>query len=102
MHIWGKLKGLRFEISMNTVLCKVSLVEVERWLDAVQEMLSNDATGLGKKDNLQEELNNCKVRGQPKKKIIVNVYFIAYIFANESKLLIYSSVFLLLLASRST
>lgn len=44
-------------------------MEVERWLDAVQEMLSNDATGLGKKDNLQEELNNCKVRGQPKKKI---------------------------------
>lgn len=41
-------------------------MEVERWLDAVQEMLSNDATGLGKRENLQEELNNCKVR-QPKK-----------------------------------
>lgn len=40
-------------------------MEVERWLDAVQEMLSNDATGSGKRDNLQEELNNCKVRGQP-------------------------------------
>lgn len=45
-------------------------MEVERWLDAVQEMLSNDATGLGKRDNLQEELTNCKVRGQPIKKII--------------------------------
>lgn len=43
----------------------MSLVEVERWLDAVQEMLSNDATGSGKRDNLQEELNNCKVRGLP-------------------------------------
>lgn len=40
-------------------------MEVERWLDAVQEMLSNDATGLSKRENLQEELNNCKVR-QPK------------------------------------
>ncbi|XP_056873556.1 utrophin isoform X3 [Takifugu flavidus] len=39
---------------------QVSLVEVERWLDAVQEMLSNDATGSSKRDNLQEELNNCK------------------------------------------
>lgn len=37
-------------------------MEVERWLDAVQEMLSNDATELGKRVNLQEELSNCKVR----------------------------------------
>lgn len=39
-------------------------MEVERWLDAVQELLSRDATGLGDKENLQEELNQCKVRGQ--------------------------------------
>uniref|UniRef100_A0A3Q3XEN2 Calponin-homology (CH) domain-containing protein n=1 Tax=Mola mola TaxID=94237 RepID=A0A3Q3XEN2_MOLML len=39
---------------------QVRLVEVERWLDAVQEMLSRDASGLGNKENLQEELNNCK------------------------------------------
>lgn len=51
---------------MNTFLYKVSLVEVERWLDAVQEMVSNDASGLAKRENLQEELNNCQVR-QPKK-----------------------------------
>lgn len=42
-------------------------MEVERWLDAVQEMLSNDATGSGKRDSLQEELNNCKVKAQPTK-----------------------------------
>lgn len=39
-------------------------MEVERWLDAVQEVLSRDSTGLGDKENLQEELNQCKVRGQ--------------------------------------
>lgn len=39
-------------------------MEVERWLDAVQELLSRDVTGLGDKENLQEELNQCKVRGQ--------------------------------------
>lgn len=52
---------------MNTFASQVSLVEVERWLDAVQEMLSNDATGLGKRENLQEELSSCKVKGQPQK-----------------------------------
>lgn len=39
-------------------------MEVERWLDAVQELLSRDVTGLGDKENLQEEFNQCKVRGQ--------------------------------------
>lgn len=38
--------------------------DVERWLDAVQELLSPDARGLGNKESLQEELNQCKVRGQ--------------------------------------
>lgn len=42
------------------------LLQVERWLDAVQELLSRDATGLGT-ESLQEELNQCKVRGQNKK-----------------------------------
>lgn len=37
-------------------------MDVERWLDAVQEMLSRDATGLGDRENLQAELNKCKVR----------------------------------------
>ncbi|XP_032398145.1 dystrophin isoform X3 [Etheostoma spectabile] len=39
---------------------QVHLVEVERWLDVVQELLSRDATGLGDRDSLQEELNQCK------------------------------------------
>lgn len=39
-------------------------MDVERWLDAVQEVLSRDSTGLGDKECLQEELNQCKVRGQ--------------------------------------
>lgn len=37
-------------------------MEVERWLDAVQELLCHDATGLGDTESLQEELNQCKVR----------------------------------------
>ncbi|CAL1586531.1 unnamed protein product [Knipowitschia caucasica] len=37
---------------------QVRSVEVERWLEAVQELLSRDASGLG--ENLQEELNQCK------------------------------------------
>ncbi len=42
-------------------------MEVERWLDAVQELLSRDATGLGDKEGLEEELSQCKVRGQGRK-----------------------------------
>uniref|UniRef100_A0A3Q2DWD5 Utrophin n=1 Tax=Cyprinodon variegatus TaxID=28743 RepID=A0A3Q2DWD5_CYPVA len=34
--------------------------QVERWLDAVQELLSKDASGLGDAENLQAELNQCK------------------------------------------
>ncbi|XP_058469744.1 utrophin isoform X4 [Solea solea] len=39
---------------------QVCVGQVERWLDAVQELLSNDATGLGDKEGLNEELNQCK------------------------------------------
>ena len=42
---------------------KVRMVEVERWLDAVQELMSQDATKQGEAERLQEELNQCKVRG---------------------------------------
>lgn len=31
-------------------------------MDAVQELLSRDSTGLGVTESLQEELNQCKVR----------------------------------------
>lgn len=81
----GCRKGLSLEIYstfMNPFLYKVSLVEVERWLDAVQEMLSNDASGLGKRENLQEELNNCQVRQTKKMKTrqVLKVYVIALQF----------------------
>ncbi|KAM4713317.1 utrophin isoform 3-T3 [Anableps anableps] len=39
---------------------QVRLEQVERWLDAVQELLSRDASGLGDAENLQAELNQCK------------------------------------------
>ncbi|XP_038130238.1 dystrophin isoform X2 [Cyprinodon tularosa] len=39
---------------------QVRLEQVERWLDAVQELLSKDASGLGDAENLQAELNQCK------------------------------------------
>lgn len=42
--------------------CQVRQVEVERWLNAVQEMLSQDATGSGDTERIQDELNKCKVR----------------------------------------
>lgn len=81
-------------------------MEVERWLDAVQEMLSNDATGLGKRENLQEELNNCKV-SQPKKLTnqVFTVYFVAVPFTIsiciiESELYLCECIFLLV--TRST
>lgn len=38
--------------------------EVSRWLDAVQELLSEDSSSLNHADKLQEELNQYKVRGQ--------------------------------------
>ncbi|KAM4522124.1 utrophin isoform 2-T2 [Odontesthes bonariensis] len=39
---------------------QVRLQQVEGWLNAVQELLSRDATGSGERDNLQEELHQCK------------------------------------------
>ncbi|XP_061603064.1 utrophin isoform X1 [Cololabis saira] len=39
---------------------QVRLEQVESWLDAVQELLSRDATGLGDGESLHEELNQCK------------------------------------------
>ncbi|XP_056150942.1 dystrophin isoform X3 [Lampris incognitus] len=39
---------------------KVRVVEVERWLDTVQELLSRDGTGQSDTERLQEELNQCK------------------------------------------
>uniref|UniRef100_A0A8C7HQP1 Utrophin n=1 Tax=Oncorhynchus kisutch TaxID=8019 RepID=A0A8C7HQP1_ONCKI len=40
--------------------CKVRVVEVERWLDGVQELMSRNAKGQGDAERLQEELNQCK------------------------------------------
>ncbi|XP_054616989.1 utrophin isoform X8 [Dunckerocampus dactyliophorus] len=39
---------------------QVKLGELERWLEAVQELLSRDATRAGNTESLQEELNHCK------------------------------------------
>lgn len=36
-------------------------MEVERWVNAVEEILSRDTTGLGDAESLQDELNQCKV-----------------------------------------
>ncbi|XP_054474756.1 utrophin isoform X1 [Anoplopoma fimbria] len=64
---WSQLSSKARE-ELGTLQCilgsmkdnQVRLVEVERWLDPVQELLSRDATGLGDKESLQEELNQCK------------------------------------------
>ncbi|KAM9353992.1 utrophin isoform 2-T2 [Pholidichthys leucotaenia] len=64
---WSQLSS-RAREELGTLQCilgsmkdnQVCLEQVERWLDAVQELLSRDATGLGDIENLQEELNQCK------------------------------------------
>ncbi|XP_068580543.1 utrophin isoform X1 [Cebidichthys violaceus] len=64
---WSQLSSSARE-ELGTLQCilgsmkdnQVRLVEVERWLAAVQELLSRDSTGLGDKESLQEELNQCK------------------------------------------
>ncbi|XP_026174486.1 dystrophin isoform X2 [Mastacembelus armatus] len=64
---WSQLSS-RAREALGTLQCimgsmkdnQVRLVEAERWLDAVQELLSRDATGLGETENLQEEINQCK------------------------------------------
>ncbi|XP_063757579.1 dystrophin isoform X2 [Eleginops maclovinus] len=64
---WSQLSS-RAREELGTMQCilgsmkdnQVRLVEVERWLDAVQELLSRDAAGLGDKESLKEEVNQCK------------------------------------------
>ncbi|XP_068198088.1 utrophin isoform X3 [Antennarius striatus] len=64
---WSQLSSKARE-ELGTLQCilgsmkdnQVHLVEVERWLDAVEEMLSHDASGMNDGENLQEELNQCK------------------------------------------
>ncbi|KAG7239203.1 hypothetical protein INR49_029954, partial [Caranx melampygus] len=64
---WSQLSS-RAREELGTLQCilgsmkdyQVCLVQVERWLDAVQELLSRDATGSGDAESLQEELNQCK------------------------------------------
>uniref|UniRef100_A0A3B4ZHV6 Utrophin n=1 Tax=Stegastes partitus TaxID=144197 RepID=A0A3B4ZHV6_9TELE len=64
---WSQLSA-RAREELGTLQCiqgsmkdnQVRLEQVERKLDAVQELLSRDATRLAKADNLQEELNHCK------------------------------------------
>uniref|UniRef100_A0A672HY23 Utrophin n=1 Tax=Salarias fasciatus TaxID=181472 RepID=A0A672HY23_SALFA len=43
----------------RSFLCSVRVEKVERWLDAVQKLLSRDATALGDTGTLQEEVNRC-------------------------------------------
>ncbi|XP_056261686.1 utrophin isoform X2 [Seriola aureovittata] len=64
---WSQLSS-RAREELGTLQCvlgsmkdyQVCLVQIERWLDAVQELLSRDATGSGDTESLQEELNQCK------------------------------------------
>ncbi|XP_047429770.1 dystrophin isoform X4 [Mugil cephalus] len=64
---WSQLSS-RAREELGTLKCilgtmkdnQVRLEQVERWLDAVQELLSRDATGSGDAENLQEELSLCK------------------------------------------
>ncbi|KAM6992528.1 utrophin isoform 4-T4 [Tautogolabrus adspersus] len=64
---WNHLSS-RAREELGTLQCilgsmkdnQVRLLEVERWLDGVQEVLSGDAAGLGDKGSPQEELNKCK------------------------------------------
>ncbi|XP_005734563.1 utrophin-like [Pundamilia nyererei] len=64
---WSQLSS-RAREELGTLQCilgsmkdnQVRLEQVERWLDAVQELLSRDATGMGDTESLREELNRCK------------------------------------------
>uniref|UniRef100_A0A667Z2P6 Utrophin n=1 Tax=Myripristis murdjan TaxID=586833 RepID=A0A667Z2P6_9TELE len=58
-----RLEDCSFQVCVCVCVCvclSVRVVEVERWLDAVQELMSWDATGQGDAERLQEELNQCK------------------------------------------
>ncbi|KAL0967779.1 hypothetical protein UPYG_G00256790 [Umbra pygmaea] len=64
---WSQLSS-RAREELGTLQCllgslrdnQVRVLEVERWLDGVQELMSRDATGHGDAQRLQEELNQCK------------------------------------------
>ncbi|XP_028294918.1 utrophin isoform X3 [Gouania willdenowi] len=64
---WSEL-SCRAREELGTLKCmlgsmkdnQVRVEQVERWLDAVQELLSRDSTGMSDTGNLQEELNQCK------------------------------------------
>ncbi|KAJ3606664.1 hypothetical protein NHX12_026183, partial [Muraenolepis orangiensis] len=64
---WSKLSS-RARDELSTLQCilgslkdnQVRSVEVERWLDAVQELMSQDATKQSEAERLQDELNQCK------------------------------------------
>ncbi|XP_035474370.2 utrophin isoform X3 [Scophthalmus maximus] len=64
---WSRL-SLKAREELGTLQCilgsmkdnQVCFVQVERWLDAVQELLSLDATGLGDTERIHDELNQCK------------------------------------------
>lgn len=64
---WSQLSS-RAREELGTLQCilgslkdnQVRVVEVERWLDGVQELMSRDAKGQGDAERLQEELNQCK------------------------------------------
>ncbi|XP_034435041.1 dystrophin isoform X4 [Hippoglossus hippoglossus] len=64
---WSQLSSKARE-ELGTLQCilgsmkdnQVCVVKVEQWLDAVQELMSHDAAGLGKTERLREELNQCK------------------------------------------
>lgn len=49
-------------------------MDVERWLEAVEELLSRDATGLGDKESLKEEVNQCKVGEHAKCLLLLLVF----------------------------
>uniref|UniRef100_A0A8C7MMI6 Utrophin n=1 Tax=Oncorhynchus kisutch TaxID=8019 RepID=A0A8C7MMI6_ONCKI len=64
---WSQLSS-RAREELGTLQCilgslkdnQVRVVEVERWLDGVQELMSRNAKGQGDAERLQEELNQCK------------------------------------------
>ncbi|XP_076011058.1 utrophin-like isoform X2 [Genypterus blacodes] len=64
---WSQLSSKARE-DLGTLQCivgslkdnQVRLADVERWLDAVQELMSRDAAGLSDAERMQEELSQCK------------------------------------------
>ncbi|KAM6954362.1 utrophin [Aplochiton taeniatus] len=67
LRMWSQLSS-RAREELGTLQCilgsqkenQVHVVEVERWLDGVQEVMSWDAVGQGDAERLQDELNQCK------------------------------------------